>query len=71
MISETILPRYTNQQKLRILDIGCGNGSLSNFIAQHGYEVVGIRPVLKLASQYLQGFETNPCRFSLNVTIRV
>ncbi|BAY07260.1 class I SAM-dependent methyltransferase [Calothrix sp. NIES-2098] len=31
-----------NQQKLRILDIGCGNGSLSNFIAQNGYEVVGI-----------------------------
>ncbi|MEH2238604.1 NADP-dependent oxidoreductase [Nostoc sp.] len=30
-----------------------------------------IRPVLKLASKYLQGFETNPCSFSLNVTIRV
>ncbi len=31
-----------NQQKLRILDIGCGNGSLTNFMAQNGYEVVGI-----------------------------
>ncbi|OUL29863.1 SAM-dependent methyltransferase [Nostoc sp. T09] len=31
-----------NKEKLRILDIGCGNGSLSNLIAQQGYEVVGI-----------------------------
>ncbi|WP_009634503.1 class I SAM-dependent methyltransferase [Synechocystis sp. PCC 7509] len=29
-------------QKLRILDLGCGNGSLSNSIAQQGYEVVGV-----------------------------
>lgn len=28
--------------KLRVLDPGCGNGSLSNVIAQNGYEVVGI-----------------------------
>lgn len=26
----------------RILDLGCGNGSLSNLIAQQGYEVVGV-----------------------------
>ncbi|BAY21838.1 type 11 methyltransferase [Calothrix sp. NIES-2100] len=30
------------QRPLRVLDIGCGNGSLSNFIAKNGYEVVGI-----------------------------
>ncbi|MBD2175908.1 class I SAM-dependent methyltransferase [Pseudanabaena sp. FACHB-1998] len=28
--------------KLRVLDIGCGNGSLSNLLAKQGYEVVGI-----------------------------
>ncbi|MBD2772378.1 class I SAM-dependent methyltransferase [Iningainema tapete] len=26
----------------RVLDLGCGNGSLSNAIAQQGYEVVGV-----------------------------
>lgn len=40
----SMLPQPTNPQgqKLRILDLGCGNGSLSNAIAQQGYEVVGI-----------------------------
>jgi len=33
-------------QKLRVLDIGCGNGSLSNLIARLGYEVVGIEDSL-------------------------
>ncbi|MEH2048735.1 class I SAM-dependent methyltransferase [Nostoc sp.] len=53
MISEySVL--LNNQKKLRILDIGCGNGSLSNLIAQHGYEVVGIEESesgVKFASQ--------------------
>jgi 2-polyprenyl-3-methyl-5-hydroxy-6-metoxy-1,4-benzoquinol methylase len=31
-----------NREPLRILDIGCGNGSLTNLIAQNGYEVVGL-----------------------------
>src|SRR4028118_1772187 len=31
-----------NQQMLRVLDLGCGNGSLSHLIAQQGYEVVGV-----------------------------
>lgn len=30
------------QQKLRVLDLGCGNGSLSHLIGQQGYEVVGV-----------------------------
>jgi len=29
-------------RKLRVLDLGCGNGSLSHVIAQHGCEVVGV-----------------------------
>ncbi len=28
--------------KLRVLDLGCGNGSLSHLIAEHGCEVVGV-----------------------------
>ncbi|MBE9188115.1 class I SAM-dependent methyltransferase [Microcoleus sp. LEGE 07076] len=32
----------TCQTKLRVLDLGCGNGSLSHVIAEQGYEVVGI-----------------------------
>ncbi|MDH6060742.1 methyltransferase domain-containing protein [Chrysosporum bergii ANA360D] len=41
MISESA-PVVENKPKARILDIGCGNGSLSNLIAQCGYEVVGV-----------------------------
>ena len=40
VMSEMLPPPH--KQKLRILDIGCGNGSLSNFLAQQGYEVVGV-----------------------------
>ena len=29
-------------KKLRILDLGSGNGSLSNFLTQKGYDVVGV-----------------------------
>jgi 2-polyprenyl-3-methyl-5-hydroxy-6-metoxy-1,4-benzoquinol methylase len=34
--------KRSRQQKLRVLDLGCGNGSLSHRIAQQGYEVVGV-----------------------------
>jgi 2-polyprenyl-3-methyl-5-hydroxy-6-metoxy-1,4-benzoquinol methylase len=34
--------KNAERRKVRILDIGCGNGSLSNLIAQQGYEVVGV-----------------------------
>ena len=34
--------KLSSKQKLRVLDLGCGNGSLSNSIADQGYEVVGI-----------------------------
>lgn len=32
----------SSQQKPRVLDLGCGNGSFSNIIAQQGYKVVGV-----------------------------
>lgn len=35
-------PAHTESEKIRVLDLGCGNGSLSNAIAHQGYEVVGI-----------------------------
>ncbi|HIK11971.1 MAG TPA: class I SAM-dependent methyltransferase [Oscillatoriaceae cyanobacterium M33_DOE_052] len=31
-------------EKPRLLDLGCGNGSLTHVIAQQGYEVVGVEP---------------------------
>ncbi|MBE9008240.1 class I SAM-dependent methyltransferase [Fortiea sp. LEGE XX443] len=53
MISQSTY-HIENQRKIRILDIGCGNGSLSNLLAQNGYEVVGIEESesgVKFASQ--------------------
>jgi 2-polyprenyl-3-methyl-5-hydroxy-6-metoxy-1,4-benzoquinol methylase len=34
--------KRSEDKKCRVLDIGCGNGSLSNYIAQQGYEVIGV-----------------------------
>ncbi|MEG3972762.1 class I SAM-dependent methyltransferase [Microcoleus sp. T2B6] len=34
--------QQTSKTKLRVLDLGCGNGSLSHVIAEHGCEVVGV-----------------------------
>ena len=34
--------KLSSSSKLRVLDLGCGNGSLTNLIAQQGYEVVGV-----------------------------
>jgi 2-polyprenyl-3-methyl-5-hydroxy-6-metoxy-1,4-benzoquinol methylase len=40
----SMLPKSTNLEgkKLKLLDLGCGNGSLSHVMAQQGFEVVGI-----------------------------
>jgi 2-polyprenyl-3-methyl-5-hydroxy-6-metoxy-1,4-benzoquinol methylase len=39
-----MLPPPTNSkgEKLRVLDLGCGNGSLTSVIADEGFEVIGI-----------------------------
>lgn len=34
--------KASSPSKLRILDLGCGNGSLSHLISQQGFEVVGV-----------------------------
>lgn len=39
ILSHRTLP---SQQKPRLLDLGCGNGTLSHLIAQQGYQVVGV-----------------------------
>jgi len=38
----SLIPKSKGREKLRILDIGCGNGSLTHALAQQGYEVIGM-----------------------------
>ena len=40
----SLLPQNPSLEtnKIRLLDLGCGNGSLSNVLAQKNYEVVGV-----------------------------
>ena len=40
----SLFPKVTNQNgdRLKVLDLGCGNGSLTNVIAQQGFDVTGI-----------------------------
>ncbi len=55
---------YTNQnesKQLRVLDIGCGNGSLSYLIAKQGYEVVGIEDSASGTALAAQSFPE--CKF--------
>ena len=35
-------PLNPSGQTLKVLDLGCGNGSLTNLIANQGFEVTGI-----------------------------
>lgn len=38
----SMLPKSVGDQKLRVLDLGCGNGSLSSYLTEQGYEVIGM-----------------------------
>jgi 2-polyprenyl-3-methyl-5-hydroxy-6-metoxy-1,4-benzoquinol methylase len=52
----------TNENRqIRVLDIGCGNGSLSNLIAKEGYEVVGIEESLSGFTTAMNSFPE--CKF--------
>lgn len=53
-------------KKLRVLDIGCGNGSLSNLLAQKGYEVVGIEDSISGVAAATKSFPE--CKF-INASI--
>ena len=54
----SLLPKATNQDgdRLKILDLGCGNGSLTNIIAQQGFEVTGIEESTSGVDQASQAF---------------
>ena len=41
ILSKAILSRLTNQNKLSVLDAGCGNGWLSQIISTKGHSVLG------------------------------
>ena len=53
--------KSSSQQQPRVLDLGCGNGSLSNSIAQQGYEVVGVEDSESGFKEARQSFPE--CRF--------
>jgi 2-polyprenyl-3-methyl-5-hydroxy-6-metoxy-1,4-benzoquinol methylase len=38
----SLLPESNTENKLKLLDLGCGNGSLTNLFDQQGFDVVGI-----------------------------
>ncbi|MBD2654442.1 class I SAM-dependent methyltransferase [Synechocystis sp. FACHB-383] len=59
----SLLPNITNQNgdRLKVLDLGCGNGSLTNVIAQQGFDVTGIE---ESPSGVAQATKTFPdCQF--------
>jgi 2-polyprenyl-3-methyl-5-hydroxy-6-metoxy-1,4-benzoquinol methylase len=44
LLAQSIYTVLEPGTKPRLLDIGSGNGSLTHFLAQQGYEVVGVEP---------------------------
>jgi 2-polyprenyl-6-hydroxyphenyl methylase/3-demethylubiquinone-9 3-methyltransferase len=53
-VHETLVKEY-GPRRLRILDVGCGAGFLTNYLSQMGHEVVGVdisKESLEVATQY-------------------
>ena len=43
-INPALLRILRVEQPARLLDLGCGNGSLCRFLHSHGFAVVGMEP---------------------------
>jgi len=54
-------PSHQNGAPLKVLDLGCGNGSLTNLIAQQGFDVTGIEESAAGVKQASQAFPN--CEF--------
>lgn len=53
--------RDQNSAPLKVLDIGCGNGSLTNLFAEKGFDVTGIEDSASGVKQATQAFPN--CKF--------
>ena len=53
--------KNNRSDKLRILDLGCGNGSLSHVLALKGYDVIGIEESFQGVEQAQNNFSN--CKF--------
>jgi 2-polyprenyl-3-methyl-5-hydroxy-6-metoxy-1,4-benzoquinol methylase len=60
-IAKTPRSRSSATTKIKILDLGCGNGSFSNFFANQGFEVVGIEESASGVAQAQQAYPN--CQF--------
>jgi 2-polyprenyl-3-methyl-5-hydroxy-6-metoxy-1,4-benzoquinol methylase len=59
----SLFPKATDQNghALKVLDLGCGNGSLTNVIAQQGFDVTGVEESASGVAQASQAFPA--CHF--------